>query len=426
VNKDVVDALSPFRWHHALVEKAANKEMVLSVFILSSMLIRLGGVAAMVGGAASATLGVLTVLVVKYEISGSIGAIQEGGWELRVANMLLIGVLAAIAALHALQRRFYGLWGTLFALGAIIGLVMATVGWLSVFAGSRFLFALQEVAERIPIALKATALIMGVLGVVAASMCIVGLGIVTMSAGVLPRWCGATLIAGSPLGVGFVVLVISPLAIVGNIPGEVAWVLAGIAWIVVGYAVFRAAGRRIERPSRVQAWRRSRMLDFDTRRPDTPRPQEPDRPTRLHLFVDSSRQQLSVSLLVLVLIGIVIPVVLLENEIQFETTPAYNEVTEQFLVNNDGDTGEVSCAADSCHIVFTDATSPVQLASITADVEFGSFGAVSVEYDHKSTGDSLGTVYCFHSKGRALSALHLRLYTAKLLGTIDDCYIVVL
>jgi hypothetical protein len=167
------------------------------------------------------------------------------------------------------------------------------------------------------------------------------------------------------------------------------------------------------------------MPDFDTRRPHKRRPQEPDRPNRLHLIVDPSRQHLALRVLILVLL-VVIPVVLLENEIQFETTPAYNEVSERFVVNNDGDTGEVSCALDYCYIVFTGATSPVQLASITADVEFGSSGAVSVEFDHKSMGAPIGTGYCFHSKGRALSALHLLLYTAKLLGTIDDCYIVVL
>jgi hypothetical protein len=103
--------------------------------MLASILIRLGGVAAMVGGVASATLGVLTVLVLglKYEIPGSIEkAIQKGGWEPRVANMLLIGALAAILALHALQRQRYGSRGTLAALAAFIGLVLLPVGgsWL--------------------------------------------------------------------------------------------------------------------------------------------------------------------------------------------------------------------------------------------------------------------------------------------------------
>ena len=82
-------------------------------------------------------------------------------------------------------------------------------------------------------------------------------------------------------------------------------------------------------------------------------------------------------------------------------------------------------------MVFTEATSPVQSAAITADVDFGSSGAIGVEFNHNSmyrTRESapIGAGYCFYSKGGAVSALHLRLYTAKLLGTTDDCYIVVL
>ena len=140
----------------------------------------------MVGGVVSATLGVLTVLVlgVKYEIPGSIEkAIQQkGSYEFPVLNVLLFGALAAIVTLHTLQRQRYGSQGALAALAAFIGLVMLPVGWL--VAGPSF-----------PLALTAAVLIVGVL---AASVGIAGLGIVTMTAGVLPRWCGAALIAGSP------------------------------------------------------------------------------------------------------------------------------------------------------------------------------------------------------------------------------------
>ena len=213
--------------------------------MLASILIRLGGVAAMVGGAASAMLGVLTVLVlgVKYEIPGSIErAIQKGGYELPVLNMLLFGALAAIAALHIVQRRHYGRWGAFASFAAFIGLVLLPVGWLVavawLVAGPSFTPALI------------TAVL--VVGVLAASVGIVGLGIVTMSAGVLPRWCGIALIAGSPPGVGILFLFLSPLGMAGILPGEAVWELAGILWIAVGYAIFRTAARRTERPARVR------------------------------------------------------------------------------------------------------------------------------------------------------------------------------
>ena len=62
---------------------------------------------------------------------------------------------------------------------------------------------------------------------------IVGLGILTINAEVLPRWCGVALIVGSP-------------------PFALLWPLVGVPWIVVGYAIFRAGVRRHVQPSRVQ------------------------------------------------------------------------------------------------------------------------------------------------------------------------------
>jgi hypothetical protein len=207
--------------------------------MLASTLIRLGGVAAMVGGVTSATLGVLTVLILglTYEIPGTIEKpIQKGGWELPAANMLLIGALAAIVALHALQRQRYGSGGTLAALAAFIGLVLLPMAWI--LAGPSY-----------PLSLTAAVLLVGVL---AASVGIVGLGVVTITAGVLPRWCGIALIVGSPPGVGILFLVSIPLGMARILPGEAVWELAGIAWIAVGYAIFRAAGRRIEQHPRVR------------------------------------------------------------------------------------------------------------------------------------------------------------------------------
>jgi hypothetical protein len=89
-------------------------------------------------------------------------------------------------------------------------------------------------------------------GVVVGSTGVVLLGIVTIGSGVLPRWCGIALIAGSPPGVAIMFLILTPLGMVGILPGEVGWALAGIPWIVVGYAAFRAATRQTRRPSRVQ------------------------------------------------------------------------------------------------------------------------------------------------------------------------------
>ena len=222
-------ALGVLRWHHALVGKGIKKGAAIS----SSILIRLGGLAAIVGGITATTLGLLYVLQARgVTLDFTEKALQKGTYETPVLTILLLGVLAAIAALHILQRERYGRQGALASVVAFVGLVLIPVGWL------------------MPLITMAAPLV--TIGVVAASVGIVGLGIVTIKAGVLPRWCGAAVVAGSPPFVVIEFAFASLLVAASILPGEVAWALAGVPWIGVGYAIFRAAGRRTERPSRVR------------------------------------------------------------------------------------------------------------------------------------------------------------------------------
>jgi hypothetical protein len=145
--------------------------------------------------------------------------------------------LTAIAALHFVQRRYYGRWGALTSVAAFTGIAMVVAGNL--------------MGELAPTTVT-VAIVLLVLGVLAATVGIVGLGIVTISAGVLPRWCGIAIIAGSPPGVGILFLFFTPLGMAGILPGEIGWALAGIPWIVVGYAAFQAARRGTVRPTRVR------------------------------------------------------------------------------------------------------------------------------------------------------------------------------
>jgi hypothetical protein len=94
-----------------------------------ALLIRLGGLAAMVGGVASATLGLLYALHARGASLGSTGiALQKGHYQNQVLTMLLVGVLAAIAALHILQRSNYGSVGALASLTAFVGVAMTAGG----------------------------------------------------------------------------------------------------------------------------------------------------------------------------------------------------------------------------------------------------------------------------------------------------------
>jgi len=210
-----------------LVSTCTKGELAMS----SSILIRLGGLVAIMGGLAATILGLLYVLQAwGMTLDFTAMALLKGHYENPVANMLLVGVLAAITALHIIQKRYYGRWGTLAFLGAFVGVAMILVDQLLVAFSLLF-----------------------VIGLLVATVGIITVGAVTLlSAGVLPRWCGIAIIAGSPLGVGILFAFFTPLVMTSILPGEIFWALAGIPWIVVGYAAFRAASRGTVTPARVR------------------------------------------------------------------------------------------------------------------------------------------------------------------------------
>jgi hypothetical protein len=195
-----------------------------------TFLIRLGGLVAIGGGLVATNLGLLYVLQAwGMTLDFTAIALLKGHYENPVAIMLLVGMMAGIAALHIVQRRHYGRWGTLAFLGAFVGVAMILVDQLLVAFSLLF-----------------------VIGLLVATVGIIAFAAVTLSAGVLPRWCGIAIIAGSPIGVGILFVFFTPLAMTGILPGEIFWALAGIPWIVVGFGVFRAATHQAQQPSRVQ------------------------------------------------------------------------------------------------------------------------------------------------------------------------------
>jgi|SRR5215208_4026997 len=76
-------------------------------------------------------------------------------------------------------------------------------------------------------------------GLLIASLDLVGLGVVTMVVRVLPRWVGALIILGSPPCLLFV-----PSAFEKLLACEALHpLLSGVAWTLVGYALFRVPVR---------------------------------------------------------------------------------------------------------------------------------------------------------------------------------------
>ena len=200
-------------------------------------LVRSGGLAAIVGGTASAALGLLYVFQARgLALDFTEKGLQKGHYESPVLTMLLVGVLAAIFSLHLAQRRYYGGWG---ALGSFVA-----------FAGVALVFGGNLLGAFVP-SIASMAIIFLFAGILAMSVGIVILGIATMAAGRLPRWSGAAVIAGSPAFVflgfmvaNFVEMSLGSLSLPSEVPGGLGWgmlwVLAGAPWAVVGYALFRA------------------------------------------------------------------------------------------------------------------------------------------------------------------------------------------
>jgi hypothetical protein len=188
-------------------------------------LIRLGGLVAMVGGVAFVIVSFMTWLCTP-NCPGSSGYVV-----LACFDLLVFGAMVALASLHAIQRERYGLLGTLAFLLAFVGVAMIFVSELR-----SLILALWQGS---PGAGGVSWLF--IIGLLVATVGLIAYGVVTITASVLLWWCGAALLAGSPL-VGLFLYLFSP----------VEESLVGVPWAVVGYAVFRTGGTRVEQPSRVQ------------------------------------------------------------------------------------------------------------------------------------------------------------------------------
>ena len=189
----------------------------------------------MVGGVIYAALG-LTVFAHLNSSS------EEPAW--RLANVsdvvFLVGALVAVAALAALCILHGGgsrLAGTLVSLATFVGSTLLIV------------FALDDVFRWFGLGYvfgwsNSTLLESTLLATFGGMF----LGAISMIAKVLPVWGGVALVVGS--------LSLAPTALIGDlfVPSEVfgSVVLAGVAWATVGVAIFRAARRRSDRPSRVR------------------------------------------------------------------------------------------------------------------------------------------------------------------------------
>ncbi len=133
----------------------------------------------------------------------------------------LVGTMAAIVGLHAVQRERYGLLGALASLIAFAGVAIILVGaLLDVVAGQRYPVVASSILS---------------VGILVGSVGLLALGSITIIARVLPWWCGALTILGSPFFARFLFFFAG---------FQLSESLVGVAWGLVGYALLREAGVR--------------------------------------------------------------------------------------------------------------------------------------------------------------------------------------
>jgi len=159
-----------------------------------------------------------------------------GGQQAILFVLLLMGAMAATLAIAALYAREMG---TERGVGMVVALV-AFVGLVLIFAGEIRLSGRAQIYGTAEL----YGMVLGALGVFA-----LGLVVAMYVARVLPWWCGVALIVCAPALTWAMFLA----DLLYGATGRTTLALSlGAPWVVVGYAVFRAAERRTEQPTRVR------------------------------------------------------------------------------------------------------------------------------------------------------------------------------
>jgi hypothetical protein len=182
----------------------------------SSILVRLGALAAMVGGILLGAFPLLGYLRVAVPFFGGM-----------VGGLLLIAV--GMVGFHALQRQRYGRVG-------VAGFWLVVIASLVVAFGVANYFIWGDFLQQAPPAWLGVGLVVLVVGLVL-------YGIATLQAKVLPRWAGVTFIVAVPIS----------LALSIPLPFASISFVFGLAWLALGYALWLRRGASAEQqPRRVR------------------------------------------------------------------------------------------------------------------------------------------------------------------------------
>jgi len=184
----------------------------------SSNIVRLGGIAAMIGG----------VFWVVWSLLGRV-SFEAAGRPFADALLLLAALLtlAGLVGLHALQGGNYGRIGRAGFYTTAVGLLVQGLAALFLMGGDAWEVALQWLVAPVGSLIVLVGLVL--------------YGAATLQARVLARWCGVALI------------VVPPIAFYMNSKifyGSLA--LFGVLWVALGYVLWARSGTPAQQPSRVR------------------------------------------------------------------------------------------------------------------------------------------------------------------------------
>ena len=188
-------------------------------------LIRMGGLAAVVGGVLF-----LAFPLLGYGLAGFTHPffyrVEEALLFLMVVALVLVPV--GMVGFHAFQRQSYGRIG-------LAGFWLVVIASFVVAAGVADYFIWGDVLQELP----PVWLVWGVLGLLVGFLLY---GMATLQAGMLPRWCGVAFIAALPVA----------LALSGQLSFASMFGVFGLAWLALGYALWTRRGVTTVQNTRVR------------------------------------------------------------------------------------------------------------------------------------------------------------------------------
>ena len=215
----------------------------------ASNLIRLGALAAMMGGVLLLTASFVSLVVPPFLHSVGLPERDYPALQYLQVVSLVVAILLVplgMVGFHLLQRHGY-------RREALIGFWLVIVGSLVMVVGGVVFVTLGQWGDFLQATPPLVWVALGLLGLVGGIVSmLVGFGlygVATLQARVLPRWCGVAFITALPAALASSIL----LVFLGFYPVLGFFVVFGLVWLALGYALWaRREAPAVQQPLRVR------------------------------------------------------------------------------------------------------------------------------------------------------------------------------